>query len=69
MAKYKRIAKTEHYIKFHEKRFNIEEVIRELQATKNHRKRGERIVVENERSYILGYAKDNVFYIINAKRK
>lgn len=69
MAKYKRIVKTEHYIEFHEKSFNIEEVIRELQAIKSHKKRGERVIVENEKIYILGYIRDDVFYVINAKRK
>jgi hypothetical protein len=61
------IQPTEHYIMEH-KRVPWNKVIEIIFKTKNPRKKGNKIEIENEGYYILFEIKNNTAYVINAKR-
>jgi len=66
---FKDIKKTEHYIAEHEREVPWHEVIEIILTTKNPRKKGDRIEIKNGRYYVLCELKDQVLWVINAKRR
>lgn len=66
---FKKIVKTSHYIRFHEKSFPWSKVVEFVLTNKNRRKRGDKIQIETDRYYILGEIKNHRVEIINAKWK
>ena len=63
------IEKTHHYKEVHEKHVSWSEVIETVLLSKSRRRKGNKIVIENKKYYILAELKDKILYIINAKRK
>jgi len=63
------IQKTHHYKEGHEKYVSWSEVIETVLLSKSRRRKGNKIVIENKKYYILAELKDKILYIINAKRK
>ena len=59
---------TEHYIKEHQKDVPWYKVIEILFKTKNPRKKDNKYEIDQDGYYILFELKDNVLYVINAKR-
>ncbi len=62
------IQPTIHYLKKHEKEVHWDEVVEIILATKNPRKKGDKFEIEKEGYYILFEIRDNILYIVNAKR-
>jgi len=59
---------SEHYIEYHEKDVPWHKVIEIIFSTKNPRKKGDKFEIEDENYYILFEIKNNVLYVINAKK-
>lgn len=62
------IQPTKHYIEEHEKNVPWQKVIEIILTTKNPRKKGENFEIEKEGYYILFKIKNNILFVINAKR-
>lgn len=63
------VKKTWHYRIFHEKEFPFDEVIKLIWSAKSQRRKGNRIVIETKKAYVLCKIKNGDLYLINAKRK
>lgn len=64
------IKKTEHYEKFHEANVPWSEVLNIIfAASKQMRRKGDKIEIETERYYVLCEVKGQTLWVINAKRK
>ncbi len=64
------IRKTQHYIDQHEKQVSMLEVTKVIfSSQKQIRKIGNKLVINNDSYYILFEVKNNMVYVINAKRK
>ena len=64
------IKKTQHYVEEHEGEVPWSEVVAVIfQAAKNMRKKGEKLEIETDSYYLLLELKENILYVINAKRK
>lgn len=62
------IKPTEHYLKEHEKDVPWHKVVEIIFSTKNPRKKGNKFEIEKGDYYILFEIKDNILYVINAKK-
>lgn len=62
------ILPTEHYQQEHEKDVPWDKVVEIIFSTKNPRKKGNKFEIERDGYYILFEIKDNILYVINAKR-
>jgi len=62
------IQPTDHYLKEHEKDVLWDKVIKIIFSTKNPRKKGDNFEIEKDGYYILFEIKNNVLYVINAKK-
>ncbi len=69
MVYFKKIEKALHYIIYHEKDFPWSRVIEIIFATKNMRKKGNKIEIETENHYILCSLEGDTLWVINAKHK
>ena len=70
MVFFKGIRKTRHYIENHEDKFPWGDVVEVIfTSSKNMRKKGDKIEIETQKHYILCEIKDQVLWVINAKRK
>jgi len=68
MVYFKSIEPTEHYLNEHTSEVPWLEVIKLLLTTKNPRKKGNKFEIEKEGYYVLFEIKNQVLYVINAKR-
>lgn len=66
---WKKIRRSEHFKKFHAGNLDWYEVIHLIYNTKNKRKKGDKIEIEDDRVYILCEIRDHVLYVINVKTK
>jgi len=62
------IRPTDHYLEEHEKDVPWEKVVEIIFGTKNPKKKGEKFEIEKEGYYILFEIKNNILYVINAKK-
>ena len=62
------IQPTNHYIEEHEHDVPWDKVVEIIFSTKNPRKKGDNFEIEKDGYYILFELKNNVLYVINAKR-
>ena len=70
MVYFKSIKKDKHYVEEHEKDVPWSEVITViLRSSKNMRKKGNKIEIENAGYYLLCEVRGQELYVINAKRK
>jgi len=63
------IQPTKHYLEEHAKDVSWDKVVEIIFATKNPRKKGDKFEIEKEGYYILFEIKNNVLYVINAKKQ
>jgi len=63
------IQPTDHYAKEHEKNVPWDKVVEIIFSTKNPRKKDDKFEIEKEGYYILFEIKDNILYVINAKKE
>ena len=64
------VRKTQHYIENHESQVSMQEITKVIfQSQKQIRKKDSKLEIDNESYYILFEIKDNIAYVINAKRK
>lgn len=63
------IQPTDHYLEEHEKEVHWDKVVEIIFSTKNPRKKGDKFEIEKNGYYILFEIKNNVLYIINAKKQ
>ncbi|MFH1506642.1 MAG: hypothetical protein ABIE94_06700 [archaeon] len=68
MVFFTEIRATEHYIEEHQKDVPWHKVVEILFKTKNPRKKGEKFEIEKDGYYLLFEIRDNIIYVINAKR-
>ena len=68
MVYFTEIQPSEHYIEYHEKDVPWHKVIEIIFNTKNPRKKGDKFEIEDENYYVLFEIKNNVLYVINAKK-
>lgn len=66
---WKEIRRSEHYEQYHKSALSWSDVVRFIYTTKNKRKVGNKIKIENDQIYILCEIKDNILYVINVKTK
>lgn len=62
------IQPTDHYFKEHEKDVPWDKVVEIIFSTKNPRKKEDKFEIEKDGYYILFEIKDNILYVINAKK-
>ncbi len=63
------IQPTRHYLEEHSKDVPWDKVLEILFTTKNPKRKGTKFVIEKEGYYVLFEIKNNVLYVINAKKK
>jgi len=63
------IEPTDHYLKEHEKQVPRDKVVEIIFSTKNPRKKGDKFEIEKEGFYILFEIRDDILYVINAKKE
>ena len=68
MVYFTEIQPSKHYIEYHEKDVPWHKVIEIIFNTKNPRKKGAKFEIEDENYYVLFEIKNNVLYVINAKK-
>lgn len=68
MVYFTEIEKTNHYIENHEREVPWNKVIEIILTTKSPRKKGDKFEIEKDNYYILFEIKNNILYIINAKK-
>ena len=66
---FREIKATRHFVEEHEHKFPLHEVAEVIVSTKNQRKKGDCIEIEDDRHYILFKKEKDVIWVINAKRK
>jgi len=59
---------TEHYLENHEKDVPWDEIVEIILSTKNPRKKENKFEIKKEGYYILFEIKENILYVINAKK-
>ena len=69
MVYFTSIEPTEHYLKNHEKNVSWDKVVEIIFRTKNPKKKEDKLEIEDKDYYILFEIKNNVLYIINAKKE
>jgi len=62
------IEPTEHYLSEHQHDVPWDKVVEIVFSTKNPRKKGDKFEIEKEGYYILFEIKENILYVINAKK-
>jgi len=62
------IEPTDHYLEEHERNVSWDKVVEIILTTKNPRKNDNKFEIEKDGYYILFEIKDNILYIINAKK-
>ena len=60
---------TDHYLEEHVKDVPWDKVVEIIFSTKNPRKKGDKFEIEKDGYYILFEIKNNVLYVINAKKQ
>jgi len=68
MVHFTEIQPTDHYIEEHEQDVPWDKVVEIIFSTKNPRKKGDKFEIEKDGYYILFEIKDNILYVINAKK-
>lgn len=68
MVYFTEIQPSDHYTEKHEQYVPWDKVIEIIFSTKNPRKKGNKFEIEKEGYYILFKIKDNILYVINAKK-
>lgn len=68
MVYFTEIQPTDHYRKEHEKDVPWDKVFEIIFTTKNPRKKGSKYEIEKDGYYVLFEIKENVLYVINAKK-
>ena len=68
MVYFNDIRPTDHYLEEHTKQVPWNKVVEIILATKNPRKKENKFEIEKEGYYILFEIKDNILYVINAKK-
>ncbi len=68
MVYFTEIKKTQHYIEEHEREVPWHKVVELIFTIKNPRKKGTKFEIEQAGYYLLFEIKDNILYVINAKR-
>ena len=63
------IQPTEHYFEEHEGDVPWDKVVEIIFSTKNPRKKGDNYEIEKDGYYILFEIKDNILYVVNAKKE
>jgi hypothetical protein len=66
---WKEIRRSEHFESCHEGTLAWSDIIRLIYTIKNKRKKGSKLEIENEKTYILCELKSSVLYVINVKTK
>ena len=69
MVYFTKIETTEHYLEEHEQDVPWDKVVEIIFSTKNPRKKGENFEIEKQGYYILFEIKNNILYVINAKKQ
>ncbi|HIH38120.1 hypothetical protein J4460_05335 [Candidatus Woesearchaeota archaeon] len=62
------IQPTDHYTQEHEKDVPWSTVVEIIFSTKNPKKKGDKFEIEKDGYYILFEIKDNILFVINAKK-
>ena len=68
MVYFTEIQPTNHYLEEHEKEVPWDKVVEIIFSTKNPRKKGNKFEIEQGGYYILFEIKNNILYVINAKK-
>lgn len=68
MVYFNEIQPTDHYLEEHEKDVPWDKVVEIILTTKNPRKKGNKFEIEKGCYYILFEIKNNILYVINAKK-
>lgn len=68
MVYFTKIEPTSHYLKDHAKDVPWNKVVEIIFSTKNPRKKQDKYEIEQDGYYILFEIKENIIYVINAKR-
>jgi len=68
MVYFTEIRPTNHYFDEHEKEIPWDKVVEIILTTKNPRKKGDKFEIEKDGYYVLFEIKENILYVINAKR-
>ena len=68
MVYFEEIEPTDHYLEEHEKDVPWDKVVEIIFSTKNPRKKGDNYEIEKDGYYILFEIKNNILYVINAKK-
>ena len=68
MVYFTEIKPTDHYLNEHEKDVPLHKVVEIIFTTKNPRKKGDKFEIEKDGYYVLFEIKDNILYVINAKK-
>ena len=68
MVYFTAIEPTEHYLEKHSKDVPWDKVVEIIFSTKNPRKKGDKFEIEKDGYYILFEIKNNILYVINAKK-
>ena len=69
MVYYTEIQPTNHYLEEHENNVPWDEVIEIILNTKDPRKKEDKFEIEKDGYYILFEIKNNILYVINAKKR
>ena len=69
MVYFRDIRPTDHYLEEHVKDVPWDKVVEIIFSTKNPRKKGDKFEIEKDGYYILFEIKNNVLYVINAKKQ
>ena len=68
MVYFKEIRPTDHYLQEHEQDVPWNRVVEIIMATKNPRKKGGKFEIETNDEYVLFERRENIIYVINAKK-
>lgn len=68
MVYFTEIRPTDHYTEEHEHSISWDKVVEIIFSTKNPRKKDDKFKIEKDGYYILFEIKNNILYVINAKK-
>ncbi len=68
MVYFTNIKPTKHYLEEHNKEVSWDRVVEVILTTKNPKKKQDKFEIENNGYYILFEIKNNILYVINAKK-
>jgi hypothetical protein len=66
---WKEIRRSEHFERCHEGALAWSDIIRLIYTIKNKRKKGSKLEIEDEKTYILCELRSSILYVINVKTK